>query len=215
MAKKKATRKTAAAKDGPDLSHIVEDLRPLARPIGHLELDPKNARKHTDNSTKALATSLKKFGQRKPVVVNSNTGHVQAGNGTVLAARQLGWTHLAVVTVVDDPDTDLGFKLADNHTADLSEWDDGVLQELLLEYQQADAQTFDNLGFFELLVEDAVQEAAVKPLTIKPPPPMTWVLVGLPTTRYGEISQTVEQLAEIPEIVVELASNEHEPNKDG
>ena len=36
--------------------------------IDDLTLDPANARKHDDKNLKAIAESLKQFGQRKPIV---------------------------------------------------------------------------------------------------------------------------------------------------
>ena len=38
--------------------------------IAQLSLDPKNARKHSARNLEAIAASLLKFGQRKPLVVH-------------------------------------------------------------------------------------------------------------------------------------------------
>ena len=48
----------------------------------------------------------------------------------------------------------------------------------------------------------------LKPLKIMPPPPMTWVLVGIPTVRFGEINQQVEAFAGIDGIILETTSND-------
>jgi DNA modification methylase len=76
---------------------------------------------------------LKVFGQRKPVAANKRTGAVEAGNGTLEAARALEWSHLAVVWVDDDPATAAGFSIADNRTSELAEWDTAALDKLLRE----------------------------------------------------------------------------------
>jgi ParB-like chromosome segregation protein Spo0J len=60
--------------------------------IADLSLDPNNARKHSQRNLDAIAASLKQFGQRKPIVVHR--GVVLAGNGTVEAAKTLGWTEI-------------------------------------------------------------------------------------------------------------------------
>lgn len=118
-----------------DTSWIVESLRPLAVPIESLALDPENVRSHPVRNMAAVVSSLKRYGQRKPVVVNRVTGFIEAGNGTLEAARELGKDCLAVVYVEDDPETAMGYAIADNRTADLAEWNwqalGGQLQELL------------------------------------------------------------------------------------
>jgi DNA modification methylase len=114
-----------------DLSYIVEPLRTLAVPLDTLALDPKNARKHGEANLEAIGASLGRFGQRLPIVVQRQGMVVRAGNGRVVAARKLGWTHMAAV-VVDESDIEAAtYALADNRTGDLAEWDDSVLVTLL------------------------------------------------------------------------------------
>jgi ParB-like chromosome segregation protein Spo0J len=116
------------------------------KPISELTLDPKNARKHSDKNLKAIAASLEKFGQRKPIVVQK--GVVLAGNGTLEAAKSLGWTEIAIAEVPDewDLDTAKAYALADNRSAELAEWDEGELAKQLLELQDADWDITE-LGF--------------------------------------------------------------------
>lgn len=115
----------------PDLSYIAEPLRPLAVPVGSIDLDPANARVHPQDNLSALRGSLRTFGQRKPVVVNRRTNTVEAGNGTLTAARDLGWSHVAAVFVDDDPTTAAGFAVADNRSAELADWSRDALDALL------------------------------------------------------------------------------------
>jgi DNA modification methylase len=128
----------APAAAAPDLCHIAEPLRPLAVPCSDLMPDPANARRHPEPNLAALQGSLRVYGQRKPVVVNRRTGAIEAGNGTLQAARSLGWSHLAAVYVDDDPMTAAGFSIADNRTAELAEWDREALDKLLSEIQTDD-----------------------------------------------------------------------------
>jgi ParB-like chromosome segregation protein Spo0J len=51
------------------------------RKLSDLTTDPENARKHDKRNLDAIAASLEKFGQRKPIVVMP-TGVILAGNGT-------------------------------------------------------------------------------------------------------------------------------------
>ena len=139
--------------------------------IASLSLDPKNARKHSDKNLSAIAASLNKFGQRKPIVVHN--GVVLAGNGTLEAAKSLGWTDIEVSEVPSDWDLDTAkaYALADNRTAELAEWDESELAKQLLELQDADWD-IKELGFevpamadIEPGDEDEIPEPPVEPKT--------------------------------------------------
>jgi site-specific DNA-methyltransferase (adenine-specific) len=120
--------------------------------IDDLDLDPRNARKHDEKNLKAIADSLEQFGQRKPIVVWGRT--VVAGNGTMAAARSLGWTEITIARVPDDWSADQvkAYALADNRSAELAEWDEQVLAAQLLELQEAEFDV-ELLGF-ELPVDE-------------------------------------------------------------
>ena len=56
---------------------------------------------------------------------------VRAGNGRLMAAKALGWTHLAAL-IVDETEVEaVAFAIADNRTSDLSTFDDEALAKLL------------------------------------------------------------------------------------
>lgn len=105
--------------------------------IESLNLDPNNARKHSKRNLDAIAASLNKFGQRKPIVVHNGT--VIAGNGTLEAAKSLGWTEIGITRCPDDWDADTAkaYALADNRSSELAEWDDLVLANQLLDLDGA------------------------------------------------------------------------------
>lgn len=106
---------------GPE--RINGDLAPLVVPIRSLKPDPANANTHPDRSLASLRWSLERFGQQKPVVALRD-GTVVAGNGLLLAARELTWKRLACVRLdTDDANEARAFALADNRTAQLAEWD--------------------------------------------------------------------------------------------
>jgi len=131
--------------------------------IDELDLDPRNARKHDAKNLKAIADSLEQFGQRKPIVVWGRT--VVAGNGTMVAARSLGWTEISIVRVPDDWGSDQvkAYALADNRSAELAAWDEQVLASQLLELQEAEFD-IELLGFelpvdeLQEVVEDEISE---------------------------------------------------------
>jgi hypothetical protein len=118
--------------------------------ISALTPDPNNARTHDETNLKAIEGSLREFGQRKPIVIDQR-GVIVAGNGTVEAAKRLGWTDIEAVRVPADWDGDRikAFALADNRTAELATWQPEVLAEQLVEL---DAVGFDVSVFgFEAL----------------------------------------------------------------
>lgn len=114
--------------------------------IDTLTQDPKNARKHSERNLTAIKESLSRFGQRKPIVVRGLK--VLAGNGTLQAAKALGWTEIQVAEAPDDWDEDTAkaYALADNRTAELAEWDEVVLAQQLLELQDVGWE-IDQIGF--------------------------------------------------------------------
>lgn len=127
-------------------------------PIDDLTLDANNAREHNQKNLDAIANSLQMFGQRKPVVITKDLV-VVAGNGTLEAARQIGWKGLSCVTVPDDWDTDTikAYALADNRTAELASWNSEILLGQLRELSTNDWSVID-LGFkgFDLKTRDEI-----------------------------------------------------------
>ena len=127
-------------------------------PIDDLTLDSNNAREHNQKNLDAIAKSLQMFGQRKPVVITKELV-VVAGNGTLEAARQIGWKGLSCVTVPDDWDTDTikAYALADNRTAELASWNSEILLGQLRELNTNDWSVTD-LGFkgFDLKTRDEI-----------------------------------------------------------
>lgn len=117
------------------------------RAIKSLTPDPQNARTHSQRNLDAIKTSLDKFGQRKPIVITPE-GVVLAGNGTLEAAKALGWSEITVALTPADWDyaTAKAYALADNRSAELAEWDTSVLASQLVEL---DAEGWDigELGF--------------------------------------------------------------------
>lgn len=98
--------------------------------VASLTPDPLNARLHPDRNLQAIMDSLALYGQRKPVVVRKQTRVVVAGNGTLEAAKALGWTKIAASIRPMTDEEALGYGLADNRTAELAKWDFEVVARL-------------------------------------------------------------------------------------
>lgn len=120
--------------------------------ISSLTLDPENARKHSEQQLKALATSLHEFGQQRPAVIGSDN-IVYAGNGMIQAAIALGWEKISIIKLpFDDPIKCRAFAIADNRTSDLASWDS---EELVKTLERLDAENLLNtVGFDSNDIDD-------------------------------------------------------------
>ena len=129
------------------------DLAIETVPIDAITPDPRNARRHPERNMEALRASLTRFGQRKPIILWGQT--VIAGNGTLQAARDLGWAEIAVTRVPASwsEAEAKAYAIADNRTSELAEWDPGVLSDTLHELA-ADGWEMPDLGFTPIEVPD-------------------------------------------------------------
>lgn len=98
--------------------------------IGELKPYKCNPRKN-DNAVDAVAASIKEFGFKVPIVIDVN-GEIIAGHTRLKAAKKLGLKEVPCV-IADDltPDQIKAFRLADNKTAELAEWDFDLLESEL------------------------------------------------------------------------------------
>jgi len=142
--------------------------------ITQLSSDPANARKHSQRNIEAIASSLRRFGQQKPIVVDKSNV-VRAGNGTLEAARHLGWDQIDVVFTNLESSEATAFAIADNRTAELAEWNDDVLAASLqgLDEELQAAAGYEGKELDQILstldttdvVEDEVPEVPDDPTT--------------------------------------------------
>lgn len=107
------------------------------------ELTPyaKNPRKN-DQAVNAVAASIKEFGFKVPIVIDSD-GVIVAGHTRLKAALLLGLETVPCV-VADDLTEDQikAFRLADNKTAELAEWDLVLLTDELQDITDIDYSEF-------------------------------------------------------------------------
>lgn len=137
--------------------------------IKDLNADPNNVRTHSSKNIEAIKESLRKFGQVKPIVINSDH-FVVAGNGTLQAAKELGWTQIATVEIPADWDSAKikAFAIADNRSAELANWDLPQLADQLDELKEYGFQLQD-IGFTKqdletmIRLEEAKQKGKTDP----------------------------------------------------
>lgn len=141
--------------------NIDQSLQGLITEIASLIPLPGNPRK---GNIDAIAASYGEFGQLKPIVVRPNddgTSTVIAGNHQLLAAKQLGWTHIAAVPMEADDSRAIAFALADNRTSEMGRTDPGLVTEMIGEVIDDYQELFEELGWDEFEVA-AMEEGVVE-----------------------------------------------------
>lgn len=117
----------------------------------------KNAKTHDTEQVKKIASSIKHFGWRKPVVVDKD-GVIVCGHGAYFAAKELKLKSVPVAYARDLTEKEIkAYRLADNKVAE-SPWDFDLLNTELAELEDFDMGDF---GFdLDLSEEPAEEEPA-------------------------------------------------------
>ena len=122
--------------------------------ISELSFDPSNVRRHSNRNIDAIKDSLNAFGQQRPILVDRR-GVVLAGNGTMAAAKALGWKTIRVLRSELEGAQAIAYAIADNRTAELAEWDqEGLLRQL--NALQIESEDLFNASGFEMSDLDAL-----------------------------------------------------------
>lgn len=129
---------------------IASTLEDLRVPIDSLQPYPGNPRR---GDVAVLVQSLRHHGQYRPIVVNTRTREVLAGNHTLQAARELGWTEIAATFVDADEATAKQIVLIDNRSNDLATYDFSVLAELLQSLPDLEGTGYDDDALAQVLAE--------------------------------------------------------------
>ena len=116
-----------------------------------------NPRKLKDSAIEKDAMSLKEYGFRQPIVVDKNR-IIVVGHTRFRASKKLGFKEVPI-TVADNltPEQVNAYRIADNRTAEESEWDSELLK---MEIKDLEAKDFklDLLGFNEDQLNDMLFE---------------------------------------------------------
>ena len=136
-----------------------------------------NPRKLSEKAIETVAMSLKEYGFRQPIVVDKDR-IIVVGHTRFRASKKLGFKEVPI-TIADNLTTEQinAYRIADNRTAEESEWDNELLK---MEIKELEAKDFklDLLGFNEdqlndilfeekqgLTDEDEVPEAPEEPIS--------------------------------------------------
>jgi DNA modification methylase len=154
------------------------------RSVADIKLSPHNPRRN-DHAVAAVAASIRQFGFRQPIVVDKE-GVIVVGSTRFKAALQLGLKKVPVHTAVDlNPAQIKAYRIADNKTAELADWDDSLLVQELAELQKLDFD-LNAVGFTPDELQELFQAESETGLTDPddvPQPP------DEPVTRPGDLWQ--------------------------
>lgn len=170
-----------------------------------LKANPRNPNKHGPEQLALYAKILLHQGWRKAIVVSNQSGWIVTGEGAWLTAQREGWETVPVdLQDFKTPSDEFAHLLADNRLPQMAEIDEGQMAAILAE----DLGGEYDRELAGILVDEV--EPELKPLEIKAPPKMAWVLIGIPLVRFGEINAEIEKVAAVPEIIVETTVNDDE-----
>ena len=113
----------------------------------------ENNPRNNDGAVDAVAASIKEFGFKIPIIVDKDMV-VVAGHTRLKAAKKLGLEKVPCIVADDLTDKQIkAFRLADNKTAELAEWD---IEALTLELDDLDGMGFDmsEFGFDDVINGD-------------------------------------------------------------
>lgn len=116
-----------------------------------------NNPRQNDDAVDAVASSIKNFGFKVPIVVDGGNEIVN-GHTRLKAAKKLGLDEVPVI-VADDltPEQIKAFRLADNKVGEIAEWDDSMLLSELEELAELEFDMtqfgFDDLDFVDETAE--------------------------------------------------------------
>jgi len=155
----------------------IDDIRPYER-------NPRI----NDKAVDAVAASLAEFGFRQPIVVDED-GVIIVGHTRWKAAKKLGLDKVPVHVATDlPPEKVRAYRIADNKTGELAEWDLEILPIELNELRESgfdmDVLAFDDEELGQLLSQaEGVTEGLTDPDSVPEPPddPITqrgdlWIL---------------------------------------
>jgi len=136
-------------------SWAIDKLIPYAR----------NPRKN-DQAVDQVASAIKEFGFRVPIVAKSD-GLVVDGHLRLKAAQKLGLKEVPVVLADDLSDAQIkAFRISVNRMAELAEWDNELLALEFAELKDLGFDTsltgFDEFDFDKMQLDDDVQDDDVK-----------------------------------------------------
>ena len=123
----------------------------------------ENNPRHNDGAVDAVAASIREFGFKVPIVIDSDNVII-AGHTRKKAAEKIGLIEVPCI-VADDltPEQVRAFRLADNKVSEFATWDFGKLELELAELSEMDMTAFGfDIPDEEVNIDDFFEDAEPK-----------------------------------------------------
>ena len=144
-----------------------------------------NNPRHNDDAVDKVASSIKEFGFKVPIVINKDNVIV-TGHTRLKAAKKLGIEEVPCIIADDLTDAQIkAFRIADNKVSEYAQWDEDLLK---IELEQLEEMDFDldnlNIDYsdFDLDIGDDIEE--IEPEEVEVPE-----VPEEPKTKLGDIYQ--------------------------
>jgi hypothetical protein len=166
-----------------------------------------------DHAVDAVASSIKNFGFKVPIIIDAKN-EIVAGHTRLKAAKKLGMKEVPTIVADDLDDNQIrAFRLADNKTAELAGWDWSALEEELAKVRDIKVEDFgfDVREVFGDEVYEELYTQKVETPVYNPTGEQTSINEMINTTKRDRLVREIE-LADIPTDISEFlkeAANRH------
>ncbi|WP_437206743.1 ParB N-terminal domain-containing protein [Planctomicrobium sp. SH664] len=172
--------------------------------------NPRLKLKPGDAAWKKLERSLDEFDLVQPIVWNRRTGHVVAGHQRLAVLKSRGVTEVDCV-IVDLPlEKEKALNVTLNNSAVASDWDAGLLIELINDLQSLpDFDTtltgFDDQQLKDMLLAPAWEAPSGRENDCEGDPDVMQVTLECPVDDWPDVQQHLDELlAEFPQVRLHL-----------
>ena len=168
--------------------------------------NPRNPNTHPDRQIELLAKIIENQGWRNPIVISNRSGFIVKGHGRLMAAQKLGASKAPVdYQDYESEAAEWQDMIADNRIAEFAEMDE-VKERDILDELAADGMDVELCG---IEIDEIIKEEFAD-IKNEDPPQLAWVLIAIPTIKYGDIAQMVEEIGENKNAIVETVLNDGE-----
>lgn len=184
-------------------------------PAGQLAENPDNWRRHPDKQKSALTELIRDpeigwagaalYNERSKRLIDGHLRRSVADPDELVPVLVGNWSPAAEKRILASLDP----------IGALATVDGPALKKLLSEVPSGGAFVDAMLGDLAKQADEVIAAGAVgreelveiKRLETHPPPPTTWVLIGIPTVRFAEIAQHVDTISAVQGVVCEVCAN--------
>lgn len=191
----------------PVIRDRIKEFRRV--PASELVANPKNWRRHPQAQLDAIRGVLKEVGFAGAELAR------ELPDGTLMLidgharASIMGDAPIPVLVLdVTEAEADKLLATFDPIGA-MAEADAGVLDALLRDLETGDkaiANLLTSIAEDAGIVPKEDTPTDLRPLEVKPPPKMSWVLIGIPTVQFGELAELVAKASQVAGAIVETAA---------